>query len=402
MKKRNIQIKCCNFSSGAAVYVVDQSIIYDRFKVEVFFMTKRSKKWIVISIISFIVICVIIIVISKNRNKHEEQRTVTVEKATIVDKALAVGNIEPLNEIAVKSKISGVVGRLFIQVGDFVHVGNHLLEVRPDPTPLEIVEAKRNLERAKIELDNIRRELNRNEGLKNKGLIADQEFEDKRREYDQAVLNHQIAQERLDLLEKGKVTIADTDIETVIKAPITGYILEKSVNVGDPVVPLTSYQAGTELMKMADMTNLIFKGTVDEIDVGKIKEEMIAELQIGALPGKKVKGHVSLISLKALKEDNTTVFPVEITIDETGEAVLRAGFSANANIIIAKRDSVLSIPERVVTFRNDSAFVQIPLDQENSEERHIKTGLSDAITIEVIEGLEEGQKVLEKELHEIT
>ncbi|MBN2104871.1 efflux RND transporter periplasmic adaptor subunit [bacterium] len=365
-------------------------------------MAKRPKKWIVISVILFIVVCVIIVASLKNKNKKTEQRTVTVEKATIVDKALAVGNIEPLNEIAVKSKISGVVGQLYINVGDFVRAGDPLLEVRPDPTPLEIVETKRNLERAQIELDNIRRELNRNEGLKNKGLIADQDFEEKRREYDQAVLNHQIAKERLDLLEKGKVRIADANIETVIKAPITGFILEKSVNVGDPVVPLTSYQAGTELMKMADMTDLIFKGTVDEIDVGKIKESMTAELQIGALPGKEVKGHVSLISLKAQKEDNTTVFPVEITIDETGGAVLRAGFSANANIIIAREDSVLSIPERVVTFRNDSAFVRIPVDEQNSEERYIKTGLSDAITIEVIEGLEEGQKVLEKELHEIT
>jgi len=365
-------------------------------------MTKRSKRWIIISMIILVVLCIVIFAALKGKNKNHERRTVTVVKATIVDKALAVGNIEPLNEIAVKSKISGVVGQLFITVGDFVHAGDPLLEVRPDPTPLEIVEAKRNLERAKIELDNIQRELNRYEGLQKKGLIADQEFENKRREYDQAVLNHQIAKERLDLLEKGRVKIADANIETVIKAPITGYILEKSVNVGDPVVPLTSYQAGTELMKMADMTDLIFKGTVDEIDVGKIKEGMPAELQIGALPGKDVQGHVSLISLKAKKEDNTTVFPLEITIDETGEAVLRAGFSANANIIIAKKDSVLSVPERVITFRNDSAFVQIPIGEKESEERYIKTGLSDAITIEVIEGLDEEQEVLEKELHEIT
>jgi HlyD family secretion protein len=219
---------------------------------------------------------------------------------------------------------------------------------------------------------------------------------------DESKLRHQIAKERLDLIEKGKVRIADTNIETVVKSPLSGFILEKSVNLGDPVVPLTSYQPGTPLMRMADMKDLIFKGTVDEIDVGKIAEGMTCELQIGALPGAEISGHVTLISLKAIKEDNTTVFPVEIQIDEIGDATLRAGFSANAHIIIARRDSVLSIPERVVTFRNDSAFVNLPVGEEGSQERYIKTGLSDAIHIEVLEGLREGEKVLEKEVKEIT
>jgi HlyD family secretion protein len=233
-------------------------------------------------------------------------------------------------------------------------------------------------------------------------LISEQEFDNLSRQYDEAALHHQMAKEKLQLIEKGKVQIADKSIETVIKAPITGYILEKVVNVGDPVVPLTSYQAGTELLKMADMEKLIFKGTVDEIDVGKISEGMNADLQIGALPGKEVKGHVSLISLKARKEENTTVFPIEIVIEETGDAVLRAGFSSNANIIIAQKDSVLAIPERVVTFRNDSAFVRLPMGENESKEQYIETGLSDAIQIEVVSGLEEDQEVLEKEVKEIT
>ncbi|MBN1779805.1 efflux RND transporter periplasmic adaptor subunit [bacterium] len=365
-------------------------------------MKKPAKKWVIWAIVAFVVILVILLAVMKGKGGKAERKTITVGKATILDKALAVGNIEPLNEIAVKSKISGVVGRLFVDVGAYVKAGDPLLEVRPDPTPLELVETKRNVERAKIELENIKRELKRYEELKDKGLIADQDFEEKRREYDQAQLSFQMAQERLDLMEKGRVKIANANIEAVIKAPITGYILEKSVNVGDPVVPLTSYQAGTELLKMADMTELIFKGTVDEIDVGKIKEKMNAELQIGALPGRDIKGIVSLISLKAQKVDNTTVFPVEIAITETGDAVLRAGFSANANIIIARKDSVLAVPERVVTFRNDSAFVQVPAGEKESEEKSVKTGLSDAIMIEVLEGLNEGDQVLEKELHEIT
>jgi len=364
-------------------------------------MKRKKTKRIIWIGVAVVVIIVVVVIVFSGKKGDSGPRTVKVERRDIVDKALAVGSIEPLNEIAIKSKISGVLGKLYVNVGDFVREGEPVLEVRPDPTPLELVQAKRNVEMKRIALETLERELKRNEELRKKDLISDYDFEILRQHYDEAALSCKIAEEQLDLLEKGKVRIAGKDIETVIKSPITGYILEKSVNVGDPVVPLTSYQAGTELMRMANMENLIFKGTVDEIDVGKIAEGMTAELQIGALPGETVRGHVTLISLKARKEENTTVFPVEIVIDESGDAVLRAGFSANANIIIAKKDSVLSIPERVVTFRNDSAFVRIREDEKESEEVFIETGLSDAIQIEVISGLEEGQEVLEKEIKKI-
>jgi HlyD family secretion protein len=364
----------------------------------------KSKKKIFLWVILFIIIIVAAVVALSPKNEKAEngRKTVKVTKANIVDKALAVGSIEPVNEIDIKSKVSGVVGKLYADVGDYVRAGDPLVEVKPDPTPLELAQAKRDVEMATIELTTLDKELVRQKELKAKGFVSLQDYEILERQHDEAKLRHQMALERLDLLEKGKVRIANTNIETVVKSPLTGYILEKNVNLGDPVVPLTSYQPGTPIMRMADMTDLIFKGTVDEIDVGKIEEGMPCELQVGAIPGEPIDGEVTLISLKAKKEDNTTVFPVEIKILETKGAVLRAGYSANAHIIIAKRDSVLSIPERVVTFRNDSAFVRIPRGEEGSEERYIKTGLSDAIQIEVLEGLEEGEEVLEKEVKEIT
>jgi HlyD family secretion protein len=365
-------------------------------------MQKKKRK----SLIWFVVILVVIVfggvfIASRDGNNKNPRASVKAEKKSIIDKALAVGSIEPVNEIDVKSKVSGVVGKIYADVGAFVHAGDPLVEVKPDPTPLELAQAKRDLEMAGIEVETLDKELQRKKELKARGYISDQDFESLVRQYDESKLRQQIARERLDLIEKGKVKIADTNIETVIKSPLTGYILEKTVNVGDPVVPLTSYQPGTAIMRMADMKDLLFKGAVDEIDVGKIREQMTCELQIGALPGAKVIGHVTLISLKAKKEDNTTVFPIEIKIDEAEDVVLRAGYSANANVIIDRRDSVLTIPERVITFRHDSAFVKIPVGAEGSEERYIKTGLSDAIIIEVLEGLKEGEEVLEKEVKEI-
>src|SRR5690606_12361502 len=160
----------------------------------------------------------------------------------------------------VKSKVSGVVQRRFADVGDFVRAGDPLLEIRPDPTPLELVEARRQLELRQIDLENLRRELERQRALKERGLLSDQEFDTTRRNFAEAEVQLQIARERLALLEQGKVTIADTRIESVVKSPIDGFILEKMVEIGDPVVPLSSYQEGTVLMTMADMSDLIFRG----------------------------------------------------------------------------------------------------------------------------------------------
>ncbi len=365
-------------------------------------MKRKYLWWLITSVIIIALIIVIIGVVTRSGHKAEGPKTVKVERRTIVEKALAVGTIDPETEIEIKSKISGVVKKLFADAGEFVQAGDPLVEIRPDPTPLELAEAKRNVEIATITFKNAESEYRRLQQLKQKGLISQQEFEVAEKTYQEASVRMEMSQERLALLEQGKITIANTHIETIVKAPTDGFILERQIDVGDPIVPLTSYQAGTSIFIMADMSQLLFKGTVDEIDVGKLKEGLPAEIQVGALPDKPVKGTVSKISLKARKEDNTTVFPIEIAVVPTNDVVLRAGYSANANIIINKKDSVLAIPERVITFRNDSAFVNIPVAEDESREVYIKTGLSDAIYIEVLEGLKEGDELLEKKVREIT
>ncbi len=362
---------------------------------------QTKKRIIYLAIVLLLVLLAGKLLIFKSGPQKVQRATVKVVRKNIVEKALAVGSIEPLNEIEVKSKISGVVGKLYVHLGDFVRAGQPLVEVRPDPTPVELAQAQRDVEMAEIEKKTLFSELQRSRKLKEKGMISDQDFEKIQRQYSEAELKYRMRKEHLQLLEVGKTKIAGKEIETVIKAPLTGYILEKNVNVGDPVVPLTSYQPGTSLLRMANMDHLIFKGTVDEIDVGKIKEGLPCKIQIGALPGKLISGHVIHISLKAKKQDNTTVFPVEIQIDNKSDAVLRAGYSANANIIIAQRDSVLALPERVVTFRHDSAFVRIPAGESGAKEKYIATGLSDAIYIEILSGLKEGDRVLEKQIRQI-
>jgi HlyD family secretion protein len=361
------------------------------------------KKKIVLSSIGVIVLLAAAFVIFGASKKSDDGAVpkVKVTKGDIVDKALAVGTIEPENEISVKSKVSGVVGRIFADAGSWVKAGQPLLEVKPDPTPLELADAKRQVQLSQVEVDNLTKESVRQESLAKKKLISDKDYESFQRSFQEAELRLKIAREKLALMESGKVRIENTEIESIVKAPISGYVLSKAVEVGDPVTPLTSYQEGTVLMKMANMERLIFKGTVDEIDVGKLKEGMETEIKIGALPTDKIKGKLSKISLKAEKKEQATVFPIEIVIPSASNTTLRAGYSANANVIIQKKDSVLVIPERVVTFRNDSAFVKLALGSEKDEERYVKTGLSDAINIEVLNGLQEGDSVYEKPVKKI-
>lgn len=359
-------------------------------------MTKRRRNTLIISATALVVIVVAVFYLGGNGDDKNKLTTVKVTRGEIVDKAMAVGTIEPLNEISVKSKISGVVKKLFVDAGHFVKAGDPLLEIKPDPTPLELAEAKRNVEMAQIDSKTQLNEIDRQKQLKEKGLISEREFQVAQDVFVQSQLKVKMAQEKLALIESGKVRIANTNIETVVYAPITGYVLEKNINLGDPVVPLTSYQEGTVLMTMADMKDILFRGTVDEIDVGKLHESMKAKIKVGALPGKAVDGRLERISLKAKKNDNATVFPVEISLLETNGAVLRAGYSANAEIIIQKKDSVLIIPERLVEFKNDTARVLLPKSDGKTEETIIKTGLSDAINIEVLEGLQLDQEVAER------
>jgi HlyD family secretion protein len=329
-------------------------------------------------------------------NGKKGPAAVDVVRGSIVDKALAVGTIEPEVEISIKSKVSGVVKRRFVNPGDFVPAGAPLLDIKPDPTPLELADARRQVELHEIELANLKKELDRQAALQKQGLLSEQQYDATQRAYDEGSLQAQMAKERLALIEKGRVTIANQSIESVVTAPIAGFILEKKVEVGDPVVALSSYQEGTVLLTMADMNHLLFRGKVDEIDVGRLRESMPVELKVGALPNAHVQGTLTKISLKAKKEENATSFPVEIRLTTTGDAVLRAGYSASADIIIQRRDSVLTIPERVVTFAGDSASVQLRLPDGRAEKRAIQTGLSDAITVEVKSGLALGDKVLEK------
>lgn len=359
-------------------------------------MKKKKMIWIVLGLI--LVLGTGGILTQKNgKGDQPEFKTIPVTRGSIVEKALAIGTVTPRNEIQVKSKIPGIVKRMMVEVGDPVREGDVLVDITPDPTPLEITEVRRSLQLAQVAFDNAEKQYNRQKDLLNKNLIAPSEFEKTELLYNEAKLRLGLSQDRLSLLQKGQAGIDGEKVESVVRAPTAGIVLEKFVNLGDPVVPLTTYQAGTPLFTLADMSELVFKGTVDEIDVGKIEIGMPATLKIGALPGKAVEGVVSRISPKARIQDNATLFDIEIDIAAADSVTLRAGYSANADIIIRQAQDVLTVPERLLTFANDSVFVEIQdTTNQTVTRRAIEIGLSDGVQAEIVEGLHENDLVVER------
>jgi len=362
------------------------------------------KKWILRGFAALLLLVFFYFLLACGKKK-EETKFVAVTRGDIQEKALAVGTIEPERETKVKSTIPGIVSEVLFKVGDAVKAGAPLFKISPNPTPLEYVETRRSMEVAEVTMKKLKADWERQLEMFKRSLISQSDMEAVASSYQEANLRYKIAMDRLELLEKGRISMSNVEINSLIKAPATGIILSQNVFQGDPVVPLTNYQPGTELCSLADMESLRFKGTVDEIDVGKLVSGMDAEIQIGALPEAKIGGRVARIYPKAKKEGNATLFDIEISIQNTTGATLRAGFSATASILIRERKQVLVLPERLVIFENGKRFVEIPEgssgETEKTKKVEIQTGLSDGLNIEILSGVKEGDKVVERPPREI-
>ncbi|HUF18310.1 MAG TPA: efflux RND transporter periplasmic adaptor subunit [Thermoanaerobaculia bacterium] len=338
-----------------------------------------------------------------SRNGDSKFKLVEAKTDSITEKAVAVGQVQPRQEFQVKSKISGIVERTFVEVGDSVKAGDPLFEIAPDPTPLEVSEVDRRLESAQASFNRAKSDLDRATELSNSGVTPRSELDAKREAFELARISLLKAQQDRQLTRQGRTSVGT---ERLIRAPAGGTILSRLVNPGDPVVPLTSFQPGTELATIADMSDLIFRGTVDEIDVGKLQAGLIARIKVGALPSDVVTGRVSRIAPQAEQKDGATLFNVEIELDSAANIVLRAGYSANADLIIREKKDVLTVPERLVTFEDggQKAFVEIPGATPDAEPTkvEIKTGISDGMNVEVLSGLSKGAQVVERPPKEIS
>jgi HlyD family secretion protein len=366
---------------------------------------KRLIKWLVILVVLGGVAIAIYAVVRRNAKDDKGLTLVEAQMGSITDKALAVGQIEPRQKFQVKSKVSGLVKTCVVQVGDTVNPGDPLFEIQPDPTPQDLIEVDRNLESSQASFARAKADYDRYKELYAQSVVAKGDLDAKREGFELAQVSLQRAKENRELTIKGRVSGGGASMETIIRAPAAGTILTRSVNPGDPIVPLTSFQPGTEMATIAEMKDLIFKGTVDEIDVGKMKVGLPVRIKVGALPTDIVTGKVSRIAPQAQKKEGSTLFDVEIELDPNPAVTLRAGYSANADVVIREKKDILTIPERLVLFEDGGkkTFVEVPGDGPKAPPKkvEVKTGLSDGLNIEVVSGLKKGDKVVQRPPKEI-
>ncbi len=354
------------------------------------------KRWLLVATVIIAAAAVLFVTRQNKLRAEQTPQTVTVTRGTIVQEALAIGNIVPEQEVSVKSKIAGIVAEVHVAVGDRVRKGEPLIDIRPDPTPLERAEAR--AESGDGAGDRGGRQAATSTAPRSssrRACLSQKELDDRKSAYDSAHLRAQLEQERLDLLKEGRARIENREVSNRIVSPVDGTVLSLELHPGDPVVPLTSYQAGTVLMTLADMSELIFRGTVDEVDVGRLDVGCPVRFTVGAIPDAKVEGTLRRISPKARKQDSATLFDIEATINPADSTVLRAGYSTNAKIAIARADSVLVLPERVVKYETGKASVRVPGKDGKPETREVTTGLSDGLLVEIKSGLDAGAVVLE-------
>ena len=343
---------------------------------------------------------------ASNGKKDDKNKLVEVLKGSITEKALAVGQIEPRQKFSVKSTISGTVKTCLVQVGDRVKAGDPLFEINPEPTPTDITSVTNSVSSSDASLEKARLDFKRTNELYRQGLASKSDYDASKTLLELAKIAATNAMQNRELTLRGKVKGEGLLIESIIRAPAAGTILTRSVNPGEPVVPLTPYQPGTELATIADMTDLLFRGTVDEIDVGKIAVGMAARMKVGALPSDVVTGKVTRIAPQAQQKEGATLFDVWIELNRSGPIVLRAGYSANAEIVIKEKKDVLTIPERLVVFEDSGNRATVEVSAGNPKtppkKVDVKLGISDGLNVEVVSGLSVGQKLVERPPKEIT
>ncbi len=312
---------------------------------------------------------------------------------SIIKKTTATGSVVPRKEIEIKPVVSGIIDDLYVEEGEMVKKGDLIAKIRIIPNMINLNNAKSRIDVAKINLKDAKRNYDRQLNLLEKGVIARADFESYETAYNNSQEELETAQETLELIEEGQTKNAGGQTNTLVKSTIDGMILNMPVEIGYQVIEANNFNAGTTIATIADMGEMVFEGNIDETEVGKIKEGMPLILVIGAIEDIEFAAILEHISPKGTEVNGAVQFEIKADVTLLNDQFIRAGYSANANIVLDKADSVLAISESLLMFENDTVYVEIETSPQVFEKRYLVTGLSDGINIEVIEGLSEDDKI---------
>ena len=321
--------------------------------------------------------------------KTQSPKTQNIEKKTVV-----TGTVIPEDEVEIKPQISGIIEKLFVEEGDLVTNGDLLAKVKVVPNEQSLNTAKGRLSNTLILLKNAEVEFNRNQSLFDKEIISQQQFDNAKLSFDQAKQNVINARTDLQIIKLGSAggsSIANTNI----RATVAGTILEIPVKEGDQVIESNTFNAGTTIATIADLNKMIFEGKVDEADVAKLIIGMPLKVSLGAVQDKEFDAQLKFIAPKGNEEQGTVQFKIEGDVYLDNSVFIRAGYSANASLVLEKKDSVMCISEALLQFDKitNDPYVEIKNDKGKFERKNIDLGISDGINVEVVKGLSKEDQI---------
>ncbi len=348
---------------------------------------KKILKYLLFTGLAVLFIWTMYFLYEKSASKPEEYAVEKLRKNNVVKKTVANGKIVPRKEILIKPVVSGIIAELYVEAGDEVKKDQPLAKIKIVPDMLSLSNAENRVRNAEIGVQNAQLTYDRNKPLADKGVISASEMQG----YDVALKNAKqelgAAQEALQVVRDG--ISRSSAGNTIVRSTITGMVLDVPVKEGNSVIERNNFNEGTTIASVADMADLIFQGKVDESEVGKVKLGMPVVLTVGAIEDAKWDADLEYIAPKGVEENGAVQFEIRAAVKLKEGQRLRSGYSANADIVLEKRDSVLTVPESIVEFnkKGDSAFVQVK-DGEGWKRTWIKTGLSDGINLEVLSGVD--------------
>jgi HlyD family secretion protein len=329
---------------------------------------------------------------NKSRKKEVKYETVMPENKTIEKKTIITGTVEPRNEVAIKPQISGIIVELYKEAGQLVKAGDAIAKVKVIPDIAQLNSAESRLKTAGINLEQAQNNYDRTEKLYTSGVSSKEVYEQAQTQLRTAKEEYNNAQENLQIIKEGISKSTEQYSNTVVKSTISGMILDVPVKVGNSVIQTNTFNDGTTIATIANMNDLIFVGTVDETEVGKISVGNHVGLIIGALQDNNFDAQLEYISPKGTMENGATLFQVKAAVHKSVDApFIRSGYSANGEIVTEKAENVLAVPEFALEFASDSAFVYVENPEKEGAEKYTKTlvkiGLSDGFFVEIKEGI---------------
>jgi len=330
---------------------------------------------------------------NKSQKPPEVFETTMPFDTSIVKKTVATGSVTPRKEVNVKSQVSGIIEKLYIVAGQLVKQGDVIAKIKIIPNMLNLANAENRINSAQVNYDNAKMDYDRNKVLFDQGVISKSDMQAFELRINSSKIEIEAAQNQLQIIKEGVSKTSGSSSNTFVKATITGMVLDVPVKEGGQVIESNTFNEGTTLCSVANMGEMIFEGKLDESEVGKVHENMDIVLTIGAIDKESFSAKLEYIAPKGVTENGAIQFLIRASIDKTNSSFLRAGYSANADIILDKKGNVMAIPESVLQFEKEKPFVEIETTPQHFEKRFIKTGLSDGINIEVSEGLKKTDKL---------